>query len=84
MRKLINILIMLIPVIIYSQTKAQQSVTWNFTNSEKSKLTCIINYPSGQVTTYWENVSIADSYFSFSQYVTSGSTYLSSCRFVPN
>ena len=50
MRKLINILIMLIPVIIYSQTKAQQSVTWNFTNSEKSKLTCIINYPSGQVT----------------------------------
>lgn len=62
----------------------QQSVTWNFTNSEKSKLTYIINYPSGPVTIYLENVTIADSYISYSQFVTSGSTYLSSCRFVPN
>jgi hypothetical protein len=69
---------------IFYYLGTQQSVTWNFTNSEKSKLTCIINYPSGLVTIYWENVTIADSYISYSQFVTSGSTYLSSCRFVPN
>jgi hypothetical protein len=61
----------------------QYTTTWNFINSEKSKMTLIINYPT-PVTVNLENVTLAETYFSYSQYVTSGISYLASGRRLPN
>ena len=46
-------------------------------------MTLIINY-STPLTINLENVTLADTYFSYSQYVTSGVSYLASGRRLPN
>ena len=61
----------------------QYTMTWNFTNAEKSKMTLVINYPA-PVTANLENVTLAETYFGYSQYVSSGVSYLASVRRLPN
>ena len=68
---------------IYYYAGSQYTTTWNFLNSEKSKLALIINYPT-PLTINLENVTLAETYFSYSQYVTSGISYLASGRRLPN
>ncbi len=63
----------------------ESAITWNFTNPEKSKLTFVIFYARiAPVTIYLENVTLTDTNFSYSSYITSGSTYLGTGRRVPN
>ena len=68
---------------IYYSSGLQYTTIWNFINTEKSKMTLIINY-STPLTINLENVTLADTYFSYSQYVTSGVSYLASSRRLPN
>lgn len=68
---------------IYYYSGNQYTTTWNFINSEKSKMTLVINYPT-PLTINIENVTLADTYFIYSQYVTSGVSYLASGRRLPN
>ena len=59
------------------------STTWNFSNPEKSKMILVINY-STPLTINLENVTLAGTYFTYSQYVVSGVSYLASGRRLPN
>jgi hypothetical protein len=68
---------------IYYSTGTQTPITWNFTNGEKSKMTIVISYAS-PLTINLENVTLADTYFSYSQFVTAGVSYLASVRRLPN
>lgn len=68
---------------IYYYLGSQYTTTWNFINPEKSKMTLVINYPT-PLTVNLENITLADTYFTYSQYVTSGVIYLSSVRRIPN
>ena len=68
---------------VYYYSGSQYTTTWNFINSDKSKMTLIINYPV-PLTANLENVTLTDTYFSYSQYVTSGISYLASVRRLPN
>ena len=68
---------------VYYYSGSQYTVTWSFTNPEKSKMTLIINY-STPLTANLENVTLTETYFTYSQYVTSGVSYLASVRRLPN
>ena len=59
------------------------TTTWNFTNSEKTTMTLVINKPT-PLTVFLEDIALADSYFSYGQYATDGIYYLASCRRIPN
>jgi hypothetical protein len=60
------------------------STTWNFINSEKSKMTIIINYSPTPLTINWEYVNVAETTLKYTQYVTGGISYLASGTRVPN
>ena len=67
----------------YYYLGSQYSATWNFTNSDKSKMTVVINFPTA-ATLYLENVTLGETTFTYSQYITSSPTYLASVRRTPN
>ncbi len=69
---------------IYYFSGAQYTTTWNLTNSEKSKMTLVINYPS-PITIYLENIQLTETLFRYAQYCSSCSvSYLSSATRLPN
>lgn len=69
---------------IYYYLGSQYATTWNFVNSDKSKLTVVINY-STPLTINFENVNVTENYFKYAQYATAnGISYLSSGTRVPN
>lgn len=60
-------------------------ITWNFVNTEKTKMTVILNYTPTPVTLNWENVFAGETSLRYAQYATGGSpTYLASVSRVPN
>ena len=63
---------------VYYYLGSEYTTTWNFTNSENSKMTLIINYPT-PLTIYLENINITQTYFKYAQYSTNGGiSYLAS------
>ena len=69
--------------VFYDFLGATYTTTWNFTNSEKTKMTLVVNEPT-PLTVMIEDIALTDSYFSYGQYVTSGISYLATVRRVPN
>lgn len=68
----------------YYYLGSQYSTTWNFTDALKTKLTLVVNFGS-QTTLYWENVNICNStYLRYTQYTTTGTTYMSSILRITN
>lgn len=69
---------------IYYYLGSQYTTTWNLINTEKSKMTIVINY-SPSLTIDLENINITQTYFKYAQYSTAGGiSYLSSGTRVPN
>jgi hypothetical protein len=69
---------------IYYYLGTQSTTTWNFINSDKSKMTLIINY-STPLTINLENINITENYFKYAQYSADGGiSYLASGTRVPN
>ena len=69
---------------IYYYLGAQSTTTWNFVNSDKSKMTLIINY-STPLTINLENINITANNFKYAQYAADGgNSYLASGTRVPN
>ena len=68
---------------VYYYLGTQYSTVWNFTNTDKSKMTLVINY-STPLNIYLENINLSDNYFTYSQYVITGGSYLASGRRTPN
>jgi hypothetical protein len=62
---------------------ATYTTTWSFTNSEKTKMTLVINKTS-PLTLMIEDIALAESYFSYSHYATDPIYYLASSRRIPN
>lgn len=60
------------------------AITWNFINSEKSKMTIVINYTPTPLTINWEYVNVTENTLKYTQHVTAGVSYLASGTRVPN
>ncbi|MBK7560879.1 MAG: hypothetical protein IPI68_05020 [Chitinophagaceae bacterium] len=61
------------------------SITWNFSDAGKTKMTLVINQPPTPITIYIENMTISETFLKYAQYFTGpGVTYLASCTRVPN
>lgn len=56
---------------VYYTGGSQITTTWNFTNSEKTKMNLTINYPTS-LNLKVENIYLTANSFSFSQYYTYG------------
>ena len=62
----------------------QYSTTWSFSNTEKSKMTLVINSPTPE-TVYLENINITQTYFKYTQYkITPSLSYMASCTRTQN
>ena len=69
---------------IYYYLGAQYTTTWNFTNTDKSKMTLIINY-SSPLTIDIENINVTATSFKYAQYSSAnGISYLASGTRLPN
>ena len=68
----------------YYFSGASYTITWNFTDALKTKMTVVINQPPSPITVYLENIQLADTYFKYAQYYTGVVSYLASCTRVPN
>jgi len=69
--------------IFYDFLGATYTMTWNFTNSEKTRMIQVINKPT-PVTIMLENISLSDTYFGYSQYASDPIFYLASANRIPN
>ncbi len=69
--------------VFYDFLGATYTATWNFTNSEKTKMTLVINQPA-PITLILENVALTESYFIYSQFVSGPNSYLASTGRTPN
>ena len=69
--------------VFYDFLGATYTTTWNFSNSEKTKMTLVINKPSS-LTVMIENIALTETYFSYSEYATVPIYYLASSRRIPN
>ena len=52
---------------LYYYLGSQYSTEWEFTSSDKSKISLIINYDTPE-TVYWENINVSEDYLKYSQY----------------
>lgn len=63
----------------------EYSVTWNFTNDEKSNMTLIVHYESAPETVYLENINVTEKYFKYAQYsLMTSKNYVASIMRSPN
>lgn len=69
---------------LYYYLGSQYTTQWEFTSSDKSKLTLVINYGKPE-TVYWENIDVSDDYLRYSQYsLPSSQNYVAIITRVPN
>ena len=68
----------------YYYNSIATSITWNFINAEKSKMTITINYTPTPLTINWEYINVTESALKYTQYVTGSVSYLASGTRVPN
>ena len=59
-------------------------ITWNFVNSEKTKMKIIIHYDPDPLTINWEYVNVTPTRLTYTQYITVGTRYLASGTRTPN
>ena len=69
--------------VFYDFLGATYTMTWNFTNSEKNRMTLVINKPT-PLTVWLENIALAETYFGYSQYASDPMYYLASANRIPN
>ncbi|MFT3747375.1 MAG: hypothetical protein QM768_03625 [Agriterribacter sp.] len=69
---------------LYYYQGVQYTTNWEFTNSDKSRLTLIVNYTVPE-TVYWENINVSDDYLRYAQYSLSTSkNYVATVTRIPN
>ena len=68
---------------VYYFQGAQYTTTWNFGNAEKTKMTIVISY-SPALTVNLEYIDITENSFKYTQFPSSGISYLASATRVPN
>ena len=53
----------------YKRNNIEYSLTWEFTNPEKTKLVMDINFPT-PLHIFWENISLTESVLKYTEYYT--------------